>query len=408
MNWFYPLGNKKKQLSQNNEGNLLTEAKLVGTPTVNIGTMPSMDNVSKTLRPKSLLDVEILKDKSYMPVSAGHDDYLYAINHGNKRIIRTNDGFETVESGYDFFTENIGEPVFVTKTPTGFLVYVNDKNLQEGSVWHSQNFSSGYVKVLDLTNGYVPDGFVARPWHKIEQGIVMVQEYSTNMNAEKPCRVWISRRGGAPDSWVLINKNVPTNNLKASHFHAVCYDPWQSRIYTSKGDYENRKLEYSDDWGLSWKTIPTTTQPTILEPMAKRIITCPDYGDIVSVNNLEKQINNDFTIEPFFKKAIGISSISSYGNFAKGPVGGVVGSEEMYVTFAESGSGVKKCFIAATGDGGESWHLVYTAEPLDGGGFVRGLVTDPLTGFMYGYFTANNYGDGKWSHMAKVKPINWI
>ncbi|WP_164884144.1 hypothetical protein [Enterococcus faecium] len=408
MSWTHFLGNKNKQVNQDVNGDLFTKTVITSMPDVNIKKINGLTSVKKTLSPKGLLDIEVLKDYKYQPMSAGSDDYLYGLNKGNKRMTRTIDGFETTESGFDFLASGIGEPAFVTKTPTGFLAYVNHVDGLTASIWHSQSFSNGFEKVLDLTNGYVAGAFVPRPLHNVDQGVVMVAEYTIEKDVNRPARAWISRRGGIAGSWTLINTVSAVDSSKNFHFHAVCYDPWQSRIYTSKGDYENRLLEYSDDWGKTWSLIETDTQPTLLEPMANRIVTAPDANDVVSINTIEKQINNDYTVTPFMKKQITISPISSYGNFGKGPVGGVVGSDEMYVTFAESGSKIKKCFIVATGDGGESWHLVYTAEPLDGGGLMRGLVTDPLTGVMYGYYTANIYGDGTWEHLARIKPIEWV
>lgn len=406
MSWLHFLGNKNKRVNQDENGTLITETTV--TNLSDIGELGSSNESAKTLSPKNLLEIEIIKDRMYQPMSAGADDYLYGMNVGNRRIMRSNDGFETVEYGYDFVSNDVGTPAFVTKTPTGFLVYVNHVDGLTASVWHSTSFLEGFEKVLDLTNGYVAGAFVPRPLHKVDQGIVMVAEYTIEKDVNRPARAWISRQGGVAGSWTLINTLSVVDATKNFHFHAICYDPWQSRIYTSKGDYENRKLEYSDDWGATWKTIDTDTQPTLLEPMQKRIATAPDANDVISINTIEKQINNDYTIEPFMEKKITISPIASYGNFGKGPVGGIVGSDEMYVTFSETGSGIKKCFIAATGDGGESWHLVHTAEPLNGSGLPNGLVTDPLTGYMYGYYVANVFGDGKWRHLAKIKPVEWM
>ena len=106
MSWLYLLGNKNKRINQKEDGTLLTEIT---------------NEFSTTKRPKGLLEVEIMKDKKYMPMSVGDDNYLYGLNHGNKRMIRSNDGFESIESGYDFFGNGIGVPEFVTKTPTGYL-----------------------------------------------------------------------------------------------------------------------------------------------------------------------------------------------------------------------------------------------------------------------------------------------
>lgn len=394
--WFKILGNKNKEIHQDENGALITNSNILNT------------NIIELKKPKGLLEIEILKNKKYIPHSIGFDKFIYGLNNGNKRMIRTNNGFDAVEYGYDFFALDIGTPEFVTRTRAGFVVYVNHKDNLTASVWFSQAFDTGFEKVLDLTNGYVAGAFVPRPIHFVDNGILMVAEYSIAKDPLKPCRCWISRKGGIADSWELINTVETVNSEENAHFHAYCYDPFQSRIYTSKGDYSNRKMEYSDDWGKTWNVIDTNTQPTLLEPLRKRIVTCPDFGDVVSVNTIEKCIDGNYTSNPYFKKQINIANISAYGNFGKGCVGGLVGSDEMYVTFSESGSGVKKCFVVGTGDGGESWHLLQTFEPTDGNGLVRGLVTDPNTGYMYGYYLANVFGDGSWEHIAKVKPVEWV
>lgn len=393
--WQHILGNKNKQFNQDEDGTLFVKSNI------------EISNLIKnTKNPSSILKIEYINQK-IRPMSAGVDDYLYGINQGNKRMVRSEDGFTTIEVGYDFLSTENGVPEFVTKTPTGFLVYLNHLDGLTASVWHSQSFSDGFEKVLDLTNGYVAGPFVPRPWHQLDGGIVMVAEYSVEKDIDRLPRCWISRRGGAVGSWVQINKLSVVDSVKNFHFHACCYDPWQSRIYTSKGDFENRKLEYSDDWGSTWKTIETTTQPTLLEPMSEFIVALPDYGDTVSVNQIVKSKNNSLAIEPYLEKKLEISSGQAYGNFGKGPVGGLTGSDEMYVTFSESGSGVRKCYIAGTGDGGKSWHLLLTLEPIEGNGLPFGIVTDPKTGIMYGAFTGKLYDDTNYQYLAKLTPPNW-
>lgn len=393
--WQYLLGNKNKQLNQDVDGTLIVKSDQIQEKTT-----------EGIKHPNGILKIQYL-DKKIRPMSAGADDYLYGLNIGNKRMVRTNDGFDTLEYGYDFFTEGTGTPEFVTKTPTGFLVYVNHPDGLTASVWHSQSFTDGFEKVLDLTNGYVAGPFVPRPWHNIDGGIVMVAEYSIEKDVNRLPRCWISRRGGADGSWVQINQQTAVDATKNFHFHACCYDPWQSRIYTSKGDYENRKLEYSDDWGTTWKTIDTVTQPTLLEPMSKVITALPDFGDTVSVNQIVKASENSTAIEPYIEKKLQVSTGQAYGNFGKGPVGGIAGTDEMYVTFSESGSGVRKCYIAGTGDGGRSWHLLLTLEPIDGNGLPFGLVTDPKTGIMYGAFTGKILDDVNYRYLAKINPAHW-
>lgn len=396
--WQYLLGNKNKQLNQETDGTLIVKSIDENQIIIN--------NASNIKRPSGIPKIEYL-DQKIRPMSAGVDDALYGLNLGNKRMVRTEDGFETIEYGYDFFGNGEGTPEFVTKTPTGYLVYINHDDGLTASVWHSQTFESGFEKVLDLTNGYVAGPFVPRPWHSIDGGIVLVSEYSVEKDANRPPRCWISRRGGAAGSWVLINQLDVVDSTKNFHFHACCYDPWQSRIYTSKGDYENRKLEYSDNWGQTWVAIETDTQPTLLEPMLEYVVALPDFGDTVSVNQIVKRKGDSTAIQPYLEKKLQISSGQAYGNFGKGPVGGIVGTDEMYVTFSESGSGVRKCYIAGTGDGGKSWHLLLTLEPIEGNGLPFGIVTDPKTGVMYGAFTGKLYDDTNYRYLAKLTPPNW-
>lgn len=397
--WNYLLGNKNKQLNQESDGTLIVTNKYVPDA--------SNSDVIKTKRPTSLLKISYKENKKIRPSSAGEDGFLYAINLGNKRPLRSEDGFETEEYGYDFFTAGIGEVEFLTKTKTGFLVYINHTDKLTASVWHSTKFDSEYEKVLELDHGYIVGGFIPRPWHEIGQGVVLVSEYSIAKNPTKPCRAWFSKHGGKKDSWILLNTHNQIDLENNAHIHATCYDPWKSRFYVSKGDYNNRKLEFSDDEGLNWQQILTDTQPTLLEAMPNVIASAPDFGDAISINNIVKVDGINADVKPFVEKKLNISDKGAYGNFGKGPVGGLVGSEEMYVTFSESGSGIKKCYVAATGDGGASWHLVHTLEIGNGRGLYRGLVSDPKTGVMYGALNADIMVDGQYNHLAVIEPIQW-
>lgn len=400
MAWFNLLGNKGKIVAQDGDGSLRV--------TVNNQSERGRVTTANTKRPSSLLELEIIKDANFIVWSAGSDDYLYGINAGNKRPVRTNDGFETVEYGYDFYSEGLGEIEFVTKTPTGFVVATKVTENQTGAIYHSEDFESGFEKVLDLTNGYPSGNFIPRPLHNVDGGILMVGEYSTLKDINKLPRAFISRDGGLNWSQIAQVEVVdPTINF---HFHGMCYDPWQARIYLSNGDYGNRKLQYSDDFGDTWHKIDSDTQPTLLEPMKNRIVTAPDANDTVSLNTIEKQIDNDYTVTPYMKKKINIAPQASYMNFGKGPVGGIVGSDEMYITFEESGGGaekVSKTYVVATGDGGESFHLVSTLDPIEGTGLTNGLITDPNTGYMYGSYVGQPFGDGSWQHLVKAKPLTW-
>ncbi len=396
--WQHLLGNKNKQLNQEADGTLIVQNKDSGT--IFAGT--------KEKCPQNFLEIEVIRNKNVRPFSYGADDYIYAVNLGNKRILRTNDGFKTEEYGYDFNANGIGQVEWLTNTQTGYLAYVNHDDKLTASVWHSDKFEDGFEKVLDLDHGYVAGPFIPRAWHKIGQGLVMVSEYSTAKDPNKLCRAWYSKRGGIKGSWFLLNTHEHVDLDNNCHIHATCYDPWKARFYVSKGDYGNRKLEYSDDDGKTWSVIETDTQPTLLEAMPNVIASAPDFGDTVSINNIVKVEGINADVKPFLKKGLNISGKSAYGNFGKGAVGGLTGDSEMYVAFSETGSGIRKCYIAATGDGGQSWHLVNTFEVGNGMGLYKGLVSDPKTGIMYGALNSNIFGDDKYDHLAVVKPINWL
>lgn len=389
--WQYLLGDKKKQLKQSDDGSLYVKS-----------TEPA-----KTKSPKNFLNMTVLKDVApIVTFSYGVDDFVYGFKLNTSVIVRSNDGFKTIEEGFDF--KSVGEPAFATKTPTGFLVYVNHPPYNaESSVWHSSDFKTGFEKVLDMNHGYVSPGFIARPQHNVENGLVIANEYNKLKDPTKTCRAWYSTQGGKKGSWVLLNEQEVKDSANNFHIHTCCYDPFQSRFYLSKGDYGNRMMQYSDDFGKNWSNIDTATQPTLLEPTRKYIVCLPDNADTCSVNVFVKNVDNDLSVKPFLVKKLNIASSSAYGNYGKGPAGGITNEDEMYFTFSESGSGIHKCYIVGTGDGGESFHLLRTIETKNGNGVLRGLVSDPKTKKMYGLFQGDIYNDGKRDYLVEFNKIDW-
>lgn len=435
MNWINLIGDKAKKLTQNNNGELMVESKGNKGKAINqlddgtIKTETKVGNKStllsqndngelKTevtnklqtgtpLSPEGLLDVEIMTEVNQKPRTIGSDNFLYSINTGNGRVCRTDDGFETVEYGYDFKGNGMGDVESFTKTKAGYVAYINhDDGSGTASVWFSDSFTSGFSKVVDLTNGHITS-FIPRPIHNIGLGVLMVGEYNKFKDPERLCRVWISKSGGAPGTWQQIFEVEAIDTQENFHVHGFCYDPFTARIYVSNGDYDNRKLQYSDDMGATWNVIDTVFQPTVVEVLPKRIVITPDANAQVGIMQIHKQTNKDYSVTPKITTELIAADIPSYGNFGRGPVGGLFGGNEMYITFPESGSGVRKSFVCATGDGGESWHLVATIDPIDGVGLTNGVVSCPNTGFMYGEYLDTIPGYSGYKHLAKIKPLNW-
>ena len=366
--------------------------------------------------PETLLKTELIEtvleglgDTIY-PNTIGIDGYVYC-STGYSTIARTNDGFGTMEQGYDFGKEeNVPtHPSFVTKTSEGYVVVTSDVANRKAAIWFSTEFTTGFTKVADLDKGFVRGFNVSCHHPDYRPSVLLVGEYGPT---NTPKDLYLSIDGGQSWKVVLTSKSEGYGH---SHIHCSTYDPYRDRIWVSVGDTENSAMFYSDDLGESFTEIkmneiqnPTgqRLQPTALIPLPDRIIfgadASPFAGMVMSIPIDTKQIYNNtetFTLKhehTFTKGDSGLHYPDSY----------VVDGAEIYMK-ANSNDGSRKTYFFASGDGGESWYnvLVTNMSQLEPNASFTGVVgPDPNNdNCMYGSFT-----NGTTNRIVKYNKINWV
>jgi len=390
----------------------------------------SIDKSREIAYPENELEmVEVIEMAVYsqqvIPTSVGYDDrFLYAYSKVGKRLTRIKNGFQTksttdLEYGFDFtgVAEFIGTITHVEKTYSGFVVVETIQGTPNRSnIWFSNNFNSGFTKVLSLDRGRVAEfNFTAYHSGTNHNNVLMVSEYTTNKGnhvAGQEARLFISTDGGA--TWRLIRTlRTGVNPDHNIHMHTQVYDPYDARIYVSSGDHnDHAELVYSDDLGESWITIPLSTytsrypghhpQPTMMVATPTKIVTCPDNGLPGGVLSLIK--DRKYTLIPGetftweYEHAAYPHMNSAAGKFA---LGYIKNGKEIYFV-VPSWPGHKRATIVGSGDVGNSWYNL-GALNLTGdvsSGEARTIVGVDVNGYMYVVFSSNK--------IAKYKPAKWV
>jgi len=373
-------------------------------------------NSSPRVFPETPLKTELLSPvlagygSSISPSSIGIDGYVYCTT-GYATTARTNDGFKTMEKGYDFSNEVEGPraPFYVTKTSEGYVVVTSSVETRKAAIWFSEEFASGFTKVADLDKGFVVGFNVSCHHPTYRPSILLVGEYGPTKTSKD---LYLSIDGG--QSWKVVLSSKVVGDFY-THIHCSVYDPYRDRIWASVGDTANAAMFYSDDLGESFTEIemnelqnPTgqLLQPTILVPLPDKILfgadASPFAGMLMSIPIDTKQIINNtetFTLKhehTFTKGDSGLHYPDLY----------VVDGAEIYIK-ANSNDGSRKTYFFASGDGGKSWYnvLVANMSQLESNATFGGIVgPDPNNdNCMYGRFV-----NGTTNRIIKFNKINWI
>lgn len=353
---------------------------------------------SFTAYPKNTLKVsKIVNTATYgfgmMPKSVGLDGNLYGVR-SDLTLYRTLDGHETVETGakMDDITGWIaGQGVSrMFQTYAGYVVIATHAAGYKASIWFSTSFTSGFTMVANLDRGAAGNINISAYNKGFGQTVILVGEYVMPAPvAGQECRLFASFDGGATFNVIhtLPAKDPTVNN----HYHATVYDPYDSRIYASSGDAQNAALYYSDDLGVTWSTIDALykglhQQPTLMMAFPDKIATGPDRSTAPVVLSLYKdrqfdlpntekfRYELDYAI--FSKTASTGASSYSFSPYAQDGV-------EAY--FTVPGSKSRPLMVVGTGDGGNTWHKVFTINlaKTASGAARDGIIGPDKNGLMY-------------------------
>lgn len=333
---------------------------------------------------------------AYVPTAVGTDGAVYGTaNDASTVLISSTDGFTTIAASYDLAAAGAPDPVlFVTRIAEGFVA-VTSNGSSRAALWFSPLFTGGWTKRQDLTAGNPAARIsIGRPeWDAATaKTIWAVGEYSQQVGVNH--HLWITRDGGL--TWTDAFNRAAVSGAQNNHMHAWAFDPAMRRMWLSHGDGSNSYFAYSDDLGATWFPIvangmPVATvspvtlyhQPPVLIAAERFLITCPDAGD--TGFNLSGVWAVEKSPIGVVAEALRVANVQGHTQYAPSPYAMSADRKRIYMLFPQSPTvGVSnQTFIAASGDGGRSWQLVYTAASVLGDDFATGLVGPDPQGRLY-------------------------
>lgn len=183
-----------------------------------------------------------------------HDGKFYGANAGT--AIRVSDDAENWEAltSSPYEEGAMGERIeilLVSETGRVIVGYFN------GKVYVSDEDG-----VFPDEPAFVTSKFSRRRGHFVYRNIIGICTYDTH-GMENKHEFWLSTDNGETFELVFDNSNVEGTLLDPDrfHFHDCEYDPYSGRIMIWGGDFENRNLWYSDDWGVTWNRTWETFSP---------------------------------------------------------------------------------------------------------------------------------------------------
>lgn len=206
--------------------------------------------------------------------------------------------------------------------------------------------------------------------------------------------IYLSKDMGS--TWDIINKNmITTPGDVNAHWHTAKYDPYLGRIWAAEGDNTNSAISYSDDLGETWVRNPGLFQPTLIYPFPKRVIFGRDRTSAYpGIDQWIRNKDKEFELEDLIDNLSFRRDKNAFHNYPSMQIAGY--GDVAYIRFPAV-IDMKEQYIYATGDGGESWHCVYSGTHIAGSGIPSlgnpsGVTADGKIAFaLYGYGTAE-YG----------------
>lgn len=303
---------------------------------------------------KSPIDIKIL--------GKGADDGFY-VQLNNLTLAKYSDittANTPIETGITWNETEFGIIQHFFAVSDGF-VYFADKwvnGVQTPLVYRADSINS--TPVLVYEPGEV------RGWNATWSQQFGVDYYDDGLNAvflageygagREPRNLVLSTDGGRTFSIVKKSANGhPTGN---SHWHDVAIDVYHGLLWASQGDgVGSRHIYYSDNMGVSWKILSGDYQPTAIMPFPHKIVFGRDNG-LVGLDSLDIDQNFSDLKGEIYEDFIFKNTDSGY-YFTMKPA--EVGNET-YVSFLLMSQATTHQIIIASGDFGNSWHVVHLSS----------------------------------------------
>lgn len=330
---------------------------------------------------KSPLDIKIL--------AKGIDDGYYAqlnnLSLAKYSDITSND--PPIETGITWNPTEYGIIQHFFALSDGF-VYFTDKwvnGVQTPLIYRADSINSTPILV------YEPGE--ARGWDATWSQQFGVDYYDDGINAtflageygagRNPRNLVLSSDGGRTFS--IVKKSANGHPRGNSHWHDVAIDVHRGLIWASQGDgVGSRYIYYSENLGATWKTLSGDYQPTAILPYPNKVVFGRDNNlvglDAIDTDNnfsdLKGRIYEDYVLKG--------ESSARYFPMRPAEVG-----RETYVNFLLMEGAETHQVIIASGDFGNSWHVVHFSAR--GKELFNFALVDKERVYIY---EKNNYGGG--------------
>lgn len=321
---------------------------------------------SKTKIPKNSIVWEDTGSTVNM-LARSYDGNLWGMS--NSRLFKSTDGGETLEIGermlshIDTTSEEVAticafseDKIIVTITSGRVLRFngLHDDDPEE-------ILNTDGIRTLSLATNYYSDGI---------NEYIFVGEYD-HTNAMK--RMWASKDGG--DNF-FVQKEGTTDNPEDygsgnNHWHSVAYDPYAGAVWMCQGDGLNRRHFVTYNWGESFTEFRDGEhQPTLILPFPKRVVFGRDNLTPGASEILRSSETLDLVNKFSFREEYNADMF--YPSYQ--PI--LHTGQEAYILFRNQGTSDGMSYIYGTGDGGDSWHMLYsTTESLSSlAGIVNGYI----------------------------------
>lgn len=291
-------------------------------------------------------------DTVFRTLATSFDGVLYGLakkGQDRTKLFKSTDGGKTIQFGQDVSSINsliMNMCVF----KDGTIVFVTS----DGKLLHMESFDAATYTVAQQgdTGGF--DDFSLNYFDDGAKKIVLAGEYSLTSYAKK---IWFSEDGGRTytvlkigDTFNIKNEQYSGNN----HWHCVVYDQYSDMIWASQGDGLNTRIYYTFDKGVTWDHI-LTYHPTLIHPMPDRVIFGRDSSHHKAGFSQWVRTN---AMPIVLEDVISFANVISGGYFPYGTHWSSDNPNEFYMNFPPRWPTEKLNYMYATGDGGESWHLV--------------------------------------------------
>ena len=185
--------------------------------------------------------------------------------------------------------------------------------------------------------------------------IVVAGEYTQGDSVAK--KLYLSMDGGATFEIIKTGDTLGSVN---NHWHGVCYDPYSGAIWAAQGDVENAKIYFTYDLGVTWHEVDAQGkrfQPTLIHAFPDKVIFGEDSSTQKPGLFTYKRVGNEqpttITLDRLLTFRTDKGANVFYPDKKKFAE---ANSNEVYIYFA--GTDPMR-YIYGTGDGGNTWHLLY-------------------------------------------------